>query len=602
MTKTTSPEQFFRTQTALYGKQLAQTTQNIRQTAVFRITVFLLTVLGIYLSSGFSLTAVAITAGVGFSVFGFFVARHIRLYKEKKRIDKLLEINENELRLLHLDTSFQWPGTEFREENHPFADDLDLFGKGSLFQLLDRTATRHGQEFLAHSLLHPLTDKNRIEKRQQAIRELTALPQWRQEFQAKGVKHEHDSRALADLLEWAENNRTNFDHPVYRFLLIVTPLLGISDLILVGWGILPPLSILLFLILPFAVLMPVQEKINRMYDLLGKKTALSEQYARLFQHFENREFQSDILQQARKTLAGNKDSAYAAVRQLSAITRAFDYRLNLLAGFFLNTFFLWDILQIRRLDKWKKRYHEKLSLWFDTLAQTDALCSLAGFAFQHPKAVYPEIRQGSELLIRGENLKHPFLPEEKCVGNPVEISGWRQFQIITGANMAGKSTYLRTVGITLLLGMTGLPVQADRFSFTPVNLFTGIHTSDSLQEGESYFFAELKRLKEIIDRLKNGEKLFIILDEILRGTNSKDKQTGSRALLRRFIQLGASGMIATHDLTLGELKNEFPGNVENKRFEVEIENDRMRFDYRLKEGISRNLNASFLMKKMGITD
>lgn len=167
--------------------------------------------------------------------------------------------------------------------------------------------------------------------------------------------------------------------------------------------------------------------------------------------------------------------------------------------------------------------------------------------------------------------------------------------------MAGKSTYLRTVGVNMVLAMTGGPVLADRFTIKPVDLFTGIKTSDSLQDGESYFFAELKRLEMLIRQLESGDPVFIILDEILRGTNSADKQKGSKALISQLVKLGASGMIATHDLTLGELAAVFPENVANKRFEVEIEANELVFDYKLKEGISKNLNASFLMKKMGIT-
>ena len=306
------------------------------------------------------------------------------------------------------------------------------------------------------------------------------------------------------------------------------------------------------------------------------------------------------MQQIVKTLTEGEASAFGAVRKLSAISKAFDYRLNILIGIPLNIFFLWDILQSIRLEKWKNVYGDRLPLWFDTLAQVDELCSFAGFAFQHPEGVFPEIvTEGFH--VKGKNLKHPFIDPVVCVGNPVNIDSWSRFHVITGANMAGKSTYLRTVGINYVLAMTGAPVLADSFVFTPVQLFTGIKTSDSLQDGESYFFAELKRLKEIIVRLEKDEKLFIILDEVLRGTNSKDKQKGSKALLRQFVRLGASGLIATHDLTLGELAADFPENVINKRFEVEIEHDQLQFDYQLKEGVAQNLNATFLMKKMGIT-
>jgi DNA mismatch repair ATPase MutS len=233
------------------------------------------------------------------------------------------------------------------------------------------------------------------------------------------------------------------------------------------------------------------------------------------------------------------------------------------------------------------------------LADVDELNSLAGFAYAHQEATFPELSAAPFTLI-AKDAKHPFIPPEKSVGNIINFTHWKEFQVITGANMAGKSTYLRTVGVNFLLAMTGAPVLAEKFIFTPVDLFTGIKTSDSLQDGESYFFAELKRLQFMIELLKQGKKMFVILDEILRGTNSQDKQKGSKALISQLISLGASGMIATHDLSLGELKKNFTENIENKRFEVEIENDELVFDYKLKDGVSQNLNASFLMEKMGI--
>ncbi len=600
MKKQQVPEQFFREQVEKYDGQLAQIKKQIRKVSTFRIVSFLFTILAIYLVAGHSFRAVGIVAVFGFSLFGFFVHRHLKLYQKKKQLGKLLEINRNELRLLFLDTSRQPEGLTFLDTDHPFAADLDVFGKRSLFQLLDRSATASGQQELARTLLYPEQDIENIRQRQETIAELAEKPHWRQAFQMQGDKNENDPESVAGLLRWAEEREKVFDKPGFRVLLILNPLLGLTDVLLISLGLLPVSSFLLFLVLPFAVLAPYQKKINKAYGLLGKKTSLLQQYARLFAKLEKSEFRSSIMTKAQKTLAEGHSSACRAVKKLSAISNAFDYRLNLLAGITLNLFFLWDILQSIRLERWKQRYHKEFPHWFDTLSHIDALCSLAGFAFQHPEGIYPTTLSDN-FAVRGQNLKHPFILQEKCVGNPVDITGWGQFHIITGANMAGKSTYLRTVGINFLLAMTGAPVLADRFEFTPVRLFTGIKTSDSLQDGESYFFAELKRLKEIITRLEKGEKLFIILDEILRGTNSKDKQKGSKALLRQFVRLKASGIIATHDLALGELAEEFPENVVNKRFEVEIKNDRLQFDYRLKEGISRNLNATFLMKKMGIT-
>jgi len=261
---------------------------------------------------------------------------------------------------------------------------------------------------------------------------------------------------------------------------------------------------------------------------------------------------------------------------------------------------LWDILQARRLDAWRNTYKNDVEEWFELIARFDALNSLAGFWYNRPDFIVPEPRE-KQFVLEATNCGHPLLKAETRVDNPVSFNGWKNFIIVTGANMAGKSTYLRTIAVNFVMAMAGAPVCAQQFVFSPASIFTGIRTRDNLLENESYFFAELKRLKAIIDSLQAGSKLFIILDEILKGTNSKDKQQGSKALLRQLIRFDSSGLIATHDLTLGELINDYPVNIRNKRFEVEIKNEELVFDYKLKDGISQNLNATFLMKKMGIT-
>jgi DNA mismatch repair ATPase MutS len=297
---------------------------------------------------------------------------------------------------------------------------------------------------------------------------------------------------------------------------------------------------------------------------------------------------------------GGEQSAHKSVKSLSEITKSMDYRLNMVVGILLNIFFLWDIKQAIKIERWKNSNASFMENWFNQLSAIDELQSFAGFAFNFPNSTFPTFKTG-DFEVKASNVTHPFIAQNSCIGNDINYEGWKQFQIITGANMAGKSTYLRTVGINMILAMTGAPVLADSFVIVPVNIFTGIKTTDSLQDGESYFFAELKRLKELIDKLESGQKLFVILDEVLRGTNSADKQKGSMALITQLIRLSASGMIATHDLALGGLINEFPKNITNKRFEVEISNNQLVFDYKLKEGISQNLNATFLMNKMGIT-
>lgn len=590
---------FYQTQLGQHTKDLAQTKAKIRKTSIFRISAFLLTILGIYLASTLNWVFVLGITILGFGIFIFFVIKHTRLFKHKQWLEALVEVNTSELELLDSKTNPENSGEEYSIPDHPFSQDLDIFGKRSLFQLIDRTSTRGGKNRLASILNNPIKDKNILTDRQGAIRELSEKPVWRQNFRATGKLSPEDPNEVEEIKTWAQSDKFSFQNLFYKTMLILNPVLGFGIVLAIAFGFIGFGAFTLFLFLPLILVGSKMASISKEHNLLSKKSSLLARYSQLFGLVEGEQFKTDLLLKAHKQFSEGGNSAKEAIRDLSKISNSFDYRMNLIVGILLNVFFLWDIRQCTRLEKWKSKNKQNLQNWFDSLSEIDELNSFSGFAFNHPNSIFPSFSD-KEFEFEAKNAKHPFIAGSISVGNEISITGWRHFQIITGANMAGKSTYLRTVGINLVLAMTGAPVLADQFIFTPVELFTGIKTSDSLQDGESYFFAELKRLKHIIDLLEDGHKMFIILDEILRGTNSADKQKGSKALVSQLVRLGASGMIATHDLTLGDLKKSFTKNIENKRFEVEILDNELVFDYKLKEGISQNLNASFLMEKMGI--
>lgn len=582
-----------------YNKDLREIKKQIRKTSILRIAIFLITVLGIYIASTFGWLYLILTTVIGFGGFIFLVYKHSKYFKTRTWLENLIQINQTELSLLDRNTKGLDTGSEFNIPDHSFSGDLDIFGNRSLFQLINRCATNSGKESLANTLNKPVKNITRLLERQKTIAELSRKITWRQHFQAVGMLSEEPEDATVELISWATSSSFSFDRLIYKILLWLNPIIGLAIVFSISFNMLGFGSFILFLGLPFFIIGTKLTIINKEHGQLGRKGKLLGKYAELFNLVESEKLNSTLMINAQKDLSTGSNSAKKAIQQLSKISASFDYRLNFLVGIVLNIFFLWDIRQSIRLEKWKVKNGEMLSGWFDTLSDVDEMNSIAGFAYAHPNAVFPSISSEPFTLIARE-VKHPFIPDEESVGNIIEFTGWKQFQVITGANMAGKSTYLRTVGVNLLLAMAGAPVLAEKFKFTPVNLFTGIKTSDSLQDGESYFFAELKRLKSLIDLLEEGNQIFIILDEILRGTNSHDKQKGSKALISQLIRLGASGMIATHDLSLGELKKSFSENIENKRFEVEIENAELVFDYKLKEGVSQNLNASFLMEKMGI--
>ena len=287
-----------------------------------------------------------------------------------------------------------------------------------------------------------------------------------------------------------------------------------------------------------------------------------------------------------------------AIKRLSSYIGGLDQRFSL-AGIIFNLFYLRDTRHAILLERWIQTYSDKLPLWFDALARFDALNSLGSFAFNHPEYIYPEIAD-TYFQMEGKALGHPLLNREVCVKNDIDI---RKMSLVPDYHRSEygrkKRTYLRTIGVNYLLACVGAPVCAASLTVYPAHMVTSLRTSDSLASNESYFFAELKRLKMIIDRLQNGEKLFIILDEILKGTNSIDKQKGSLALMKQLVAYKACGIIATLRFSVGDtLEEEFPGTNKNYRFEADIKDEELSFSYQLREGIAQNMNACFLMNKM----
>ena len=251
------------------------------------------------------------------------------------------------------------------------------------------------------------------------------------------------------------------------------------------------------------------------------------------------------------------------------------------------------------MEKWKQQNHEHVLGWFTALGEFEAINSLSILSFNHPEWCFPELKK-EHFFIEGKEIGHPLIPAGKCVNNPVKIDQAGELMLVTGSNMAGKSTYLRSIGVNTVLAMAGAPVCAKYFCLSPVQIISSMRIADNLEESTSTFYAELKKLKTVIDKVNNNEKVFILLDEILRGTNSLDRHTGSAALIKQLIKHNAVGIIATHDVELAGLKDEYPSGILNYHFDVQVNNEELYFDYKLKEGICTSLNASILMKKIGI--
>ncbi|MDD4609721.1 MAG: hypothetical protein PHY71_06185 [Bacteroidaceae bacterium] len=506
-------------------------------------------------------------------------------------------INEQELQsIANNDSSFDG-GEEYIDSNHLYSYDLDLFGAHSLFKHINRTVTLFGKERLAKWFNQHLLNKAAIEKQQEAIQELSSLTEFRHHFRALGINKEKNTISKKELTRWIQLD-TIFS-PSLQFLPLIALLTNGTLLLLASLGFisytLQGSVFVLFIILHFLFVKRIN-KVQSDYDKRFKQFAT---YAQLIGCIEKESFKSALLCDFQATLKKDEITASKAIAQLGKLTNALDQRNNILVALFLNGLFLWELWQCMRIENWKKEYAPYLGKWMQTLGEMEAVCSLATFAANYPANTYATIRETPFQFV-GEELTHPLMPATQAVANPSLLTPSTHFIIITGANMAGKSTYLRVVGVNYLLACIGAPVCGKAVEIYPTQLVTSLRTSDSLSENESYFFAELKRLKRIIDLLNDKQDLFIILDEILKGTNSIDKQKGSLALIEQFMQLDTHGIIATHDLVLGQLKERFPTAIENYCFEADIVKDQLSFTYQIRKGLAQNMNACFLMKKMGI--
>jgi DNA mismatch repair ATPase MutS len=593
------PETFYHGTIDNLTNEISSKKQYLLRISWARLAIFVVTLVLFYLASNWGWISMTFIAIGGISIFLVLLVTYQNNSNQLKHLKNLEKINRQEHEALKGNYSSFDPGKDYIDPEHAYSNDLDLFGTGSVFQFLNRTTTFPGKDQLAKSLTNLLQDKNAIQKRQRAIGELSEKVMLRQEFRATGFETEETEEDHKEILKWAKEE-PELNKPIVTFWLLFMPTLATTVIVLSSLSIIPSIFLLFYLMIVATVYNRYQKIITRKHRLLGKRSGIISKYGMLIRLIEEASFNTPELIDIKKSLSSEGKAPSQRLKKLYRILNAFDQRLNLLMGFVLNVLFLWDILQSKRMEKWLADNNTLLPVWLDTVATIDCLNSFSNFYFNNPGVIFPEINE-SVFGVEGREIGHPLIPSSQLVKNPISITGNKQFYVVTGANMAGKSTYLRTVGINLILAMAGAPVMAKSFKFMPVALISSIRASDSLTKNESYFYAELKHLKRIVDCLEAGDQLFILLDEILKGTNSRDKQSGSIAFIKKLLRYDASGLIATHDLALGELEKDFPDNIINKSFEVVIKDDQLVFDYLLKDGIARQMNATFLMEKMGIT-
>lgn len=593
-----NPENHYTERLSLTKGQLQQVKKQIFRISMLRLALFVAGVAGIYFF--FSQTPLLIICiCLTFLPLFILVKIHNRFFIRKEWLETQARIIQEELQALSGDYSSFEDGKEYVNPEHPYSFDLDIFGRRSLFQSINRTCTFFGKDRLAKWLQNHLHEKVSIEKRQEMVREISEHTLFREQFRVAGLVHHGQSSDAEKIQAWSQSP-AQYLHagwvkafiwgvPVINSLLLITSLIGWTSFSCLG------LSFGIFLVLSFGII----KRATYIQETYGKKLKSLNGYARLIALAKAEDWKSAGMLELMERFNLNGQSPVQALQQLSKELDRLDLRNNQFLYVLLEGSIFFQLQEIVRIERWKVRYGQYISEWLETVGELDALCSLGTFAYNHPQYTYPELTE-KPFCFLATQMGHPLMPVSQCVKNDATIPSRPFFLIITGANMAGKSTYLRTIGVNYLLACVGAPVCCERLKLHPNQLITSLRTSDSLSDNESYFFAELKRLKRIIDLLNQGQQLFIILDEILKGTNSMDKQKGSFDLIRQFMQLKANGIIATHDLLLGSLIKQFPEKIRNYCFEADIKDNELTFSYKLREGVAQNMNACFLMKKMGI--
>jgi hypothetical protein len=420
-----------------------------------------------------------------------------------------------------------------------------------------------------------------------------------QQFRSYGIANPVSIASENSVLKWLHRENEFRLTALWKFMRFAFPAVSITTLSLYIFSIIPSSAFFPLILLFLAIAFSISKYIMPDYALLNKMVPELETLFHSIRWIETFKAKTELTQTLQKSLGTETQKASTSILQLKKILERLDYRYNPLVHIPLNIFLAWDLQQAFALEKWKHGKERIVAQWFDSLAEMESLVTLATISFNHPQWSFPGISPEHGVLLATE-MGHPLIPVEKRVNNSFIVKGSQQLSLITGSNMAGKSTFLRSAGINVVLAMMGSPVCAPELLVSNMKVISSMRVSDNLEENTSTFYAELKKLKQIIDAVNKHEKVFLLLDEILRGTNSADRHTGSKAFIKQLVKEKAFALVATHDLELTNLADEFPADIHNYHFDVQVRGDELYFDYVLKEGVCTSMNASLLMKKIGI--
>ena len=566
--------------------------------SVTRLVFFIiLTILNIYAFNYVFLIGLVLLP-ISIILFGLLVKYHNKKEEELNKFAQLISIYKNEIRNIKSENIFG-NGSQYIDHKHLYTSDLDVFGKFSLYNLINRTITKNGSNILAKWLKQSST-KNEIAQRQNTVKELAKKTTFKEEFlRTFFYSKNNTNKNTSDLKEWIENFEPYFTNK--KTLIIYSWVSPIIILISFAIGYIYPLIWILtfiFISVNFIVLTGQQIKVNKIDIHLGKQADIFKRFSKLVSLIKNEDFKSDLANRLKTELIG-KYNPEREFKKMAFISKRFDNRTNIFYRLLILPIFMNDIHMSVSAEKWFVENKKHINNWLEIIGEFDALLSLSILYFNNNDWIFPEIVD-ADFLIDAKELAHPLIPKETSITNSYNISGKAKADIITGSNMAGKSTFLRTIAVNMILAYAGAPVNAKSFKLSQIRILTYFRIHDSLEESTSSFYAELKRIRDILNIIKTNDNCLLLLDELLRGTNTTDRNLGSVAIIKQFLKYNAVGIVATHDLSIADMIKQFPEQVRNFNFDVNVKNDELFFDYKLKEGVCNSFNATLLMKKIGI--
>lgn len=582
-------------------KEISHLKRTLNAISFSRLGLFIAEILivALIINFGFEWYFTALLA-VPLFIFLFLVKRQTKVQRELTYVEQLLWVYQNEVNQLNDGKNGYNDGTVYADEYHSYSSDLDIFGQGSLYSFVNRCNTQQGLDILAANLNQP-SDQLNIEQRQEAITELKEHIDQTFHFRAELQNHKPGQlqiiirkleQQLPAQLKFTRKKSLRIYIKIIPFIMI-----GVFSLGLIfgtwAWQLFG-----VFALTNIGLTFFYMAHINQVYYGFSRESSLLSAFADTIKWTEEVTWKSPYI----KRFFGN--AIYAEpiskkIRKLSSIIQAFDARLNIIVSMFLNIFMAWDLRCSIALCNWHDRSAGQTVEGMARISRFEELISFATLAYNQSEWSFPVIKPSFHLNV--VEMGHPLIPERVRVLNSFNLKDGPTVDIVTGSNMAGKSTFLRTVGINMTLAFAGAPVCAQQMSLSVFKVLSYMRIKDSLNDQTSTFKAELNRLKMILDTIGSNNNAFVLIDEMLRGTNSKDKYLGSKVFIEKLIEQSTPALFATHDLQLSEMEEEQPEKIRNYHFDIQITEGEMEFDYKLKQGPCKTFNAALLLKQIGLT-